>query len=209
MQRARGYADLFDALPRHPLASVCAALFNFLPSPPKIIITSNGCLHNRIFPPCVYYHRRSSPSDAIAGTRMKTGAMQVRVAPMATALARRFSSAAGWMPPREDKAAMKERLAKAQKAAASPPSLQGVKPHPVNSAAVVGSGTMGAGIAMCFAGVHTSVEFKVRRKFWQHIRRLYYTHVLSCLLIPGVGSRLFSLNDTDTRVNSDQRLVFL
>lgn len=77
--------------------------------------------------------------------------MQVRVAPMATALARRFSSAAGWMPPREDKAAMKERLAKAQKAAASPPSLQGVKPHPVNSAAVVGSGTMGAGIAMCFA----------------------------------------------------------
>lgn len=83
-----------------------------------------------------------------AGTRTR---LQARVAPVATALARKFSGAADWMPPREDKVAMKERLAKAQMDAASPPSLQGVKARPVNSAAVIGSGTMGAGIAMCFA----------------------------------------------------------
>ena len=46
---------------------------------------------------------------------------------------------------------MKSRLAQAQKAAAAPPQLAGVKPRPVQSAAVIGSGTMGAGIAMCFA----------------------------------------------------------
>ena len=70
------------------------------------------------------------------------------------AVGRRLSAAAaanGWMPPREDKDAMKSRLAQAQKAAAAPPQLAGVKPRPVQSAAVIGSGTMGAGIAMCFA----------------------------------------------------------
>ena len=70
------------------------------------------------------------------------------------AVGRRLSAAAaanGWMPPREDKDAMKSRLAQAQKAAAAPPQLTGVKPRPVQSAAVIGSGTMGAGIAMCFA----------------------------------------------------------
>ena len=46
---------------------------------------------------------------------------------------------------------MKERLAKAQKVAATPPQLQNARPRPVHSAAIVGAGTMGAGIAMCFA----------------------------------------------------------
>jgi hypothetical protein len=38
---------------------------------------------------------------------------------------RGFSDVADWMPPREDKEAMKARLSKAQKAAASPPQLIG------------------------------------------------------------------------------------
>jgi 3-hydroxyacyl-CoA dehydrogenase len=61
------------------------------------------------------------------------------------------STVVDWMPPPDDKDSMRERLSKAQKAAASPPQLEGIKPRPIESAAVIGSGTMGAGIAMCFA----------------------------------------------------------
>jgi len=67
------------------------------------------------------------------------------------AVGRRLSATAEWMPPREDKDAMKGRLAEAQKSASRPPQLAGVTARKVQSAAVIGSGTMGAGIAMCFA----------------------------------------------------------
>ena len=74
---------------------------------------------------------------------------RIRALPLAREL---FTAAdTDWMPPREEADAMKARLSTAKKAAAMPPELQGATPRPVTSACVVGSGTMGAGIAMCFA----------------------------------------------------------
>ena len=74
---------------------------------------------------------------------------RIRALPLAREL---FTAAdTDWMPPREEADAMKARLSAAKKAAAMPPELQGATPRPVTSACVVGSGTMGAGIAMCFA----------------------------------------------------------
>lgn len=44
----------------------------------------------------------------------------------------------------------------AERAARKIPGLERVKPMPIRTAAIVGAGTMGGGIAMCFANSHTS-----------------------------------------------------
>ncbi len=79
-------------------------------------------------------------------------------------------------------AAAMQHFFKAERVAAKVPGIEGVKPRPVRSVGVVGGGTMGGGIAMCFMNIGTPVVIletsPERKKFAEdNIRNTYLVSV--------------------------------